>query len=128
MRHKSFAELVINVEAPLEGTFHYHVARDLRPSLQVGHLVEVEFGKRLAQGIIIKFDDRAPVEDTKPIIALVDENPVVLWWQIELAKWMSQTYLTPLNACLRLHATHPASPVGQTLPLTSIHIGTATAV
>ena len=99
---KEFAELVINVEAPLEGTFHYHVARDLRPSLQIGHLVEVEFGKRLAQGIIIAFDDSAPVEDTKPVIALIDEQPVVLWWQIELAKWMSSTYLTPLNACLRL--------------------------
>ena len=99
---KAFAELVINVEAPLEGTFHYHVARDLRPSLQIGHLVEVEFGKRLAQGIIIAFDDRAPVEDTKPIIAIVNEQPVVLWWQIKLAQWMSQIYLTPLNACLRL--------------------------
>ena len=99
---KAFAQLVINVEAPLEGTFHYHVARDLRPSLQIGHLVEVEFGKRLAQGIIIAFDDNAPVEDTKPIIALIDEQPVVFWWQIELAKWMSSTYLAPLNACLRL--------------------------
>ncbi len=99
---KAYAELVINVEAPLEGTFHYHVARDLRPYLQIGHLVEVEFGKRLAQGIIIAFDDAAPVAETKPVIALIDAQPVVFWWQIELAKWMSETYLTPLNACLRL--------------------------
>ncbi len=101
-QNKSFAQLVINVEAPLEGTFHYHVGRDLRPSLQIGHLVEVEFGRRLAQGIIIAFDSSAPVEDTKPIIALIDETPVVFDWQIQLAQWMSRTYLTPLNACLRL--------------------------
>ena len=97
-----FAELVINVEAPLEGTFHYDVPTDLRARLRAGHLVEVEFGRRLAQGIILRFDDTAPVEETKPIIALIDEEPVVFWWQIELAQWLSQTYLAPLNACLRL--------------------------
>ena len=97
-----FAELVINVEAPLEGTFHYHVPRDLERGLRLGHIVEVEFGRRLAQGIIIAFNDQAPVEETKPIIALIDEQPVVYWWQIELAQWLSQRYLAPLNACLRL--------------------------
>lgn len=97
-----YAELIINVEAPLEGTFHYHVPSDMQPRLRVGHLVEVEFGARLAQGIILRFDDTAPIEDTKPVIALIDDQPVVYWWQIELAQWLSQTYLAPLNACLRL--------------------------
>ncbi len=97
-----FAELVINIEAPLEGTFHYHIPKDLKPKLRLGHLVEVEFGRRLAQGIILRFDDTAPIEEIKPIIALIDEKPVVFWWQIELAQWLSQTYLAPLNACLRL--------------------------
>ncbi len=97
-----FAELVINIEAPLEGTFHYHVPRDMARILRVGHLVEVEFGQRLAQGVIIAFDDTAPVEETKPIIALIDPEPVLYWWQIELAQWLSQRYLAPLNGCLRL--------------------------
>ncbi|MCP5097887.1 MAG: hypothetical protein GY943_20255, partial [Chloroflexi bacterium] len=97
-----FAELVINVEAQLQGTFHYDVPSDLRPFLRIGHLVEVEFGRRLAQGIIIAFDDKAPIENTKPIIALIDENPVLYWWQIELGKWLSNAYLAPLNSCLRL--------------------------
>ncbi len=97
-----FAKLVINIEAALEGTFHYHVPSDLRPSLRIGHLVEVEFGRRLAQGIIIAFDDNAPVEATKPIIALIDDEPVVRPYQIQLAQWMSQTYLAPLNGCIRL--------------------------
>ncbi|HIP71855.1 MAG TPA: hypothetical protein EYH05_10730, partial [Anaerolineae bacterium] len=97
-----FAEIVVNVEAPLAGTFHYHVPKDLRPSLHIGHLVEIEFGKRLAQGIIVAFSGAAPVEETKPVIALIDEQPVIFPWQIELARWLSRTYLTPLNACLRL--------------------------
>lgn len=97
-----YAELSINIEAALEGTFHYDVPADLRPFLRIGHMVEVEFGRRQAQGIILAFSDTAPVSNTKPIIALVDDLPVVWPWQIELARWMSAYYLTPLNACLRL--------------------------
>ena len=97
-----FAELVINIEAPLEGTFHYHVPRDIRPHLKIGHLVEVEFGRRLAQGIVIGFSGEAPVAETKPVIARIDRRPVLRPWQIELARWLSEQYLTPLNACARL--------------------------
>jgi primosomal protein N' (replication factor Y) (superfamily II helicase) len=97
-----FAELVINVEAGLESTFHYHVPTDLQAKLQVGHLVEVEFGRRLAQGIVIAFDESAPVTETKPVIGLIDEEPVLRPWQIDLARWLSYEYLTPLNACMRL--------------------------
>ncbi len=97
-----FAELIINIEAALSGTFHYHVGRDMRSTLEIGHLVEVEFGRRLAQGVVIGFSDIALVEETKPVIALIDEEPVVRPWQIKLARWMSEQYLAPLNACLRL--------------------------
>jgi primosomal protein N' (replication factor Y) len=97
-----YAELVINIEAPLENTFHYHVPTDLRSRLRVGHLVEVEFGRRLAQGIILGFHRKSPVEETKPVIALIDPTPVVRPWQIDLARWMSEHYLAALNACIRL--------------------------
>lgn len=99
---KLFAELVVNVEAPLEGTFHYHVPVDLRPQIQIGHLAEVEFGSRLAQGLVIGFASAAPVPETKPIIGLVHAEPMLYPWQIALAQWLSQQYLTPLNACIRL--------------------------
>ncbi len=97
-----YAELLININTPLGGTFHYSVPADMEARLRVGHLVEVEFGRRLAQAVIIAFDERSPVEDVKPIIGLIDEEPVVLPTQIELARWMSAAYLTPINACLRL--------------------------
>ncbi len=97
-----FAELVINIAAPLAGTFHYFIPADLRSVLSVGHLVEVEFGRRLAQGIIISFSEAAPVEDTKPVIGVIEQEPVVRLWQIELALWLSEQYLAPVNSCLRL--------------------------
>ncbi len=97
-----YAVVAINIEAPLDGTFHYHVPSDLETSLTIGHLVQVEFGRRLAQGIVVAFDRSAPVEETKPVIGLVDTRPVIGPWQIEWAQWLSVQYLTPLNACLRL--------------------------
>ncbi len=97
-----YAALVINIEAPLEGTFHYEIPADLQTSLEIGHLVEVEFGRRLAQGIVVSVDEKSPVEETKPIISLIDKEAVVRPWQIELASWMSRFYLAPLNACLRI--------------------------
>ncbi|PID87110.1 MAG: primosomal protein N' [Chloroflexi bacterium] len=97
-----YAVLVINIEAPLQGAFHYEIPRDLEPILHIGHLVEVEFGRRLAQGVVIAFDAHAPVAEVKPIIALIDETPVVKPWQVALAQWMSEMYLAPLNGCLRL--------------------------
>ena len=98
----SFAEVVVNVEVALADAYHYHIPADLRAELRVGHLVEVEFGRRLAQGIVVAFADSAPVEETKPIIGLIDPEPVLWPWQIELARWLSRRYLAPLNACFRL--------------------------
>ena len=51
-----YAELVINIEAALKGTFHYDIPSDLSANLKIGHLVEVEFGRRLAQGIVIRIE------------------------------------------------------------------------
>ena len=97
-----YAEIAVNIEAGLANNFHYHVPRDLEETVQVGCLVEVEFGQRLAQGIVLAFSDDAPVADTKPVISLIGDAPVVRPWQIELAQWLSEQYLTPLNLCLRL--------------------------
>ena len=102
MQDGHYAEVVVNIETALSDTFHYHIPSDLRTALRVGHLVEVEFGHRLAQGIVVAFARSAPVEETKPIIGLIDPDPVLWPWQIELARWLSRRYLAPLNACFRL--------------------------
>ena len=95
-----FAEVLINL--PVEGTFHYHVPPELDGQLKVGHLVEVSFGAQKAQGVILRFDTQSPVAETKPIVALLDRDPVVGEVQLQLARWMSHTYLAPLAECVRL--------------------------
>ena len=102
METGSFAEVVVNVEVALFDAYHYHVPSDMRSELRVGHMVEVEFGRQLAQGIVVAFAETAPVEETKPIISLVAPEPVLWPWQIDLARWLSHRYMAPLNASFRL--------------------------
>ncbi len=97
-----YAQVAINLDAPLGSTFHYHLPADLADTVRPGHLVEVEFGSRLAQGLVVALDDRSPVPETKPIIALALPDPVLSPVQLQLADWLSATYLAPLNDCIRL--------------------------
>ncbi|NDJ54020.1 MAG: primosomal protein N' [Chloroflexi bacterium] len=95
-----YAEVVVNL--PIEGSFHYHIPEQFAGRLQRGQLVEVSFGRRLAQGVIIGFHLRAPVETTKPISGVIDWKPVLTDQQIGLAYWLSDTYFAPLSDCVKL--------------------------
>ncbi len=97
-----YAKVVINLDAPLESSFHYHLPADLEETIEAGHLVEIEFGSRLAQGIVIALDDQSPVPETKPIIALIMPDPILSPRQLALARWLSQTYLASMINCIRL--------------------------
>jgi primosomal protein N' (replication factor Y) len=77
-------------------TFHYSVPPELREDVKVGQLVVVPFGSRRLQGVIVGFDDRSPVAETKELEEIADLTPVLSPAQIELASWISRYYLAPL--------------------------------
>jgi len=110
-----YAEVAINL--PVEGTFHYHIPAELAGRLEFGHLVEVSFGPQLAQGIVLAFHPRPPhfVTETKPILRLIDRSPVVTPAQLELARWLSESYLASLSDSLRLFIPPGLSKRGDTL-------------
>lgn len=97
-----YVQVVVNLDAPLESSFHYHLPADLADVIQPGHLVEVEFGSRAAQGIVIQMDDQSPVPETKPVIALIMPDPILSSIQLDLAQWLCHYYLAPLIDCFRL--------------------------
>ncbi|MBP7694157.1 MAG: DEAD/DEAH box helicase, partial [Anaerolineales bacterium] len=98
-----YAEVAVNV-ASLTNTFHYAVPRDLEPQVAAGCLVLVPFAGRDAQGIIVALPDDAPVDDErlKPLMALLDPEPVLTRAQLDLAYWIAHTYLVPLIDALTL--------------------------
>ncbi|MBZ0290526.1 MAG: DEAD/DEAH box helicase, partial [Anaerolineae bacterium] len=95
-----YVEIAVN--APVNQTFHYHIPDEMEGKLLPGHLVQVPFATSMQHGIVLALDDETPIQQTKPITALLDPQPVVTPVQIELARWISQQYLAPLGFCLWL--------------------------
>ena len=81
----------------LTRSFHYLVPSPLREKARVGQLVWVPFGRRYLQGLIIGFDEQSPVEQTREVDQIVDEQPVLSPLLIDLAHWMSNYYLAPIQ-------------------------------
>jgi primosomal protein N' (replication factor Y) (superfamily II helicase) len=95
-----YAEIAVN--ASVNQTFHYHIPPELTGKVLVGHLVQVAFGTALQHGIVLALEDSSPVEQTKPITAILDPQPVVSPAQIATARWMAERYLAPVGFCLWL--------------------------
>jgi len=92
----------VAIDAPVENTFDYHIPPELEGELVPGHLVQVSFRTAMEYAIVLTIHDETPPYATKPIIARLDPRPVVNEAQIELARWLSETYLAPIGLCLWL--------------------------
>lgn len=92
----------VAVNRAVRKTFHYHIPVELRGSVQRGQLVEVEFGAARLHAIIVGFDTETTVSTTKPVLRIMDPEPVVTALQIELAAWLAAQTLAPIGACLWL--------------------------
>lgn len=103
---RSYAEVVIlsNIgRASIEGrSFHYDVPQALRGRVARGHLVIVPLRARRVPGVVVALSDSSPVEETKSIESLLDPIPILSPTQLELARWISESTLAPLNECIDL--------------------------
>ena len=108
-----YAEVIPNL--PVEGTFHYHIPAKLAPILAPGHLVEVDFGRQRAQGVVVEITPDSPFDDTKPVHSLIDTKPVITEAQLATARWMSEEYLTPLAQCVQVFIPPGLSKRGDVL-------------
>jgi primosomal protein N' (replication factor Y) (superfamily II helicase) len=99
-----YAEVAVNTAA--HQTFHYHIPETLQGYVRRGHLVRVAFGTAMQPAIVVDLHDELPPEltaiKTKPIMEVLDPEPVMTGEHIELGLWMSRVYLTAPSACLWL--------------------------
>lgn len=87
---------------PLALTFHYRVLPYMAEQIQPGVLVAVPFRSEQLTGIVVALSETSPVEETKPIVAVLDATPVISPAQLRLARWLADETLAPLAACVRL--------------------------
>lgn len=96
-----FAQIAVNVPT-LSDVFDYNVPPEFIGVIGAGYLVSIPFGKQTVQGVILRLADKASVAKTKPILDVVDSQPVLTPVQIALAEWMAQETLSPLAAIIKL--------------------------
>ncbi|MBN1116308.1 MAG: primosomal protein N' [Bacteroidales bacterium] len=103
-----YVDVILPVSVPKLYTYNLPEnisEEEVRPGMRVC----VQFGKRkLFTALVVKIHSQAPAEyETKEIIALLDDYPVVLDWQIKFWEWIAEYYM-----CTRGEVLNAALPVG----------------
>jgi primosomal protein N' (replication factor Y) len=96
-----YVEVAVNLP-PVRGTFDYHLPPEMRRKVGPGHLVLVPFGNRTLQGVVVRNLAQPSVPETKPVLDVADEDPVLTPQQLELADWIQSQSMAPLIDCLTL--------------------------
>lgn len=92
-----FAEIIVPL--PVYGTFTYFIPEEMREDVAVGSRVLVQFGKRKHYtGIVAALHDTPPKGyETKPILSVLDPEPIVRYPQLNFWKWISGYYLCSIG-------------------------------
>jgi primosomal protein N' (replication factor Y) len=96
-----YVEVAVNVPQ-VSGVFHYHLPPELEDQVVSGLLVLVPFGPRTVQGVVLGFVDRPGVQETKPVLDIVDAQAALTGPQMALARKLSHDCLASLAACIGL--------------------------
>ncbi len=105
--------VVLTYQSPDIDSYTYKIPKNIERQIKIGQLVEVPFGERSPQGVIIKTFSKVSnlTRETKPITSVFSPQPLLLPYQIELLKWMSAYYLSPMVNCLKAILPElPSSP------------------
>ena len=89
-----YAEVSVNSPVARRRTFSYAIPPHL--NIEAGQAVWVPFGARTLQGIVMALSPHPAVEETRDIIDTIEPHPFLSKDQINLARWLSGYYLSPL--------------------------------
>lgn len=96
--------LYVNVLLPLgvEGTFTYAVPKEWTMQVEVGKRAIVQFGKKkIYTAIITSVHKKSPNYETKFILSVLDDKPIVTSNQLLLWEWISRYYLCTLGEVMK---------------------------
>lgn len=96
----SYAEIAVDSPANLHSTFSYSIPSEIK--LSPGQIVLVPFGSRIIPGVVIKLSVKPQVSDTRDVISVLEESPLLNKVQLDLATWISEYYFCSLFESLKL--------------------------
>jgi primosomal protein N' (replication factor Y) (superfamily II helicase) len=88
----------VALPVPLDRVFTYTLGES-HPS--VGVRVLVPFRNEKLSGVVIRLHDAPPPVEAKPLLTVLDEEPVLSPQLMELGQWIAQYYLAPVGEVLR---------------------------
>jgi primosomal protein N' (replication factor Y) len=96
-----FVTVLINIPVKAADNYYtYHISEDLENELAFGKRVLVEWGRRKVEGYIIDDQASSPGIDTKPVLSILDREPVLNPELYQLALWLAETCMCPLTIAI----------------------------
>lgn len=87
---------------PFRNSFTYSVPAEIEEKLDVGFRVVCPFGKRVLTGFVIDVTETADVkEKIKPIMDVLDSQPIFSKKSLKFYEWVSEYYLSSLGEALK---------------------------
>lgn len=113
MEYQNYCEIAVNTRTRYtDKLYTYHIPNNLLGKIKVGSKVIVPFGvgNKLLEGFTLRLISNTNLKKVKDIKCLVEEDICLTEKQIELCKWMRDTYL-----CTYYEAINCLIPTGTTL-------------
>lgn len=83
---------------PLEGTFTYSVPEPMVTQVRMGVRVLVPLGRsKTYTTMAVRLHSEKPEFETRPIIQVIDAEPVLIEQQLRLWQWISTYYMSPIG-------------------------------
>ncbi len=83
---------------PLEGTFTYSVPEPMEAQVRMGVRVLVPLGRsKTYTAMAVRLHSEKPEFETRPIIQVIDAEPVLIEQQLRLWQWISTYYMSPIG-------------------------------
>lgn len=109
---------------PLEGMFTYAVPDSLAGEVRKGVRLLVPLGKsKRYVAIAVDIHERKPAFAVKPILEVLDDQPMVTEKQLSLWKWISDYYLSPIGEVFNAALPSGLKNVDAYKPKTEQYVG-----
>ncbi len=90
----SYAEVAVDAPVGYDRTLSYRIPPHIE--LEPGQMVLVPLGPRPVQGIVYELTEHPRVEVTRDLLAPVEPSPLIAPLGLELSRWISRYYMSPL--------------------------------
>lgn len=109
---------------PLEGMFTYSVPDSLADEVRKGVRLLVPLGKsKRYVAIAVDIHERKPAFAVKPILEVLDDQPMVTEKQLSLWQWIADYYLSPIGEVFNAALPSGLKNVGVYKPKTEQYVG-----